>query len=121
MKVEWATCLIAAVALTCGVNCIPSGKPSPGGNTATQGGGLPVQGGAAPRNPFGMTVEPVPDDAEVKAFARTVTLAGGPKDANAEPWGIQATGQAGSLDGEWSGRWKYQGADKPWVPQTKPT
>jgi hypothetical protein len=75
-----------------------------------------------PKNPFGIKLEPVPDDDEVKEFAKTVTLAGGDKDANAEQWVGGATkGKADSLDGEWSGRWKYAGEGKPWVTQEKPT
>jgi hypothetical protein len=75
-----------------------------------------------PTNPFGVKLEPVPDDDEVKQFAKTVTLAGGAKDANATQWVDSATeGKADSLAGEWSGRWKYAGEDKPWVIQEKPT
>lgn len=75
-----------------------------------------------PKNPFGIKLEPVPDDEEVKQFAKTVTLAGGAKDANAAQWVQTATeGKADSLDGDWSGRWKYVGENKPWVTQVKPT
>ncbi len=100
--------------LAFGLGCKPSNKPAQT-PAATQGAG------AAPRNPFGVKLDPIPDDDEVRAFAKGVALAGGPDDPNAAAWGMMAAGQGAGLDGEWSGRWKYKGADKPWVNQTAPS
>jgi hypothetical protein len=58
------------------------------------------------RNPFGVADVSDPDGQDVRAFAARVHLSGGDRDRNAEPWVKQETpGRAGTLDGEWSGRW----------------
>lgn len=75
-----------------------------------------------PKNPFGLKVEPKLDDEAAAKFARTVTLGGGARDPNAATWPTATTeGKAGSLAGNWSGRWKFAGPDKKWINQTKAT
>ena len=62
------------------------------------------------RNPFGVADVPDPYGDDVKQFAAKVKLAGDAKDKNAEQWVKNETeGKAGSLDGEWSGRWEENG------------
>ncbi len=60
----------------------------------------------AVRNPFGVDDVEDPTGDDIKQFAAKVKLPGGAKDKNAEQWVQKETeGKAGSLDGEWSGRW----------------
>lgn len=101
--------LAAALAVGCSRPAAPAPAPTP---NASQGA----------RNPFGVKLEPNPDDEEARAFARQANLSGGAADPNAAQWAEKvAAGQRGSLDGDWSGRWKFHGEGKPWVGQTKPT
>ncbi len=59
------------------------------------------------RNPFGVADVTDPYGDDVKQFAGKVKLAGDAKDKNAEQWVKKETeGKAGSLDGEWAGRWE---------------
>jgi hypothetical protein len=58
------------------------------------------------RNPFGLLDVPYPLGRDVQRFAKGVTWTGAAGDPNAEPWAPTVTdGKAGSLDGEWYGRW----------------
>jgi len=58
------------------------------------------------RNPFGVADVEDPYGADIKQFAASVHLPGGEQDNNAAQWVTQeTTGNAGALDGEWSGRW----------------
>jgi hypothetical protein len=58
------------------------------------------------RNPFGVADVLDPDTPGIRKFAARVSLPGGPRDRNAEPWVKRPTaGKAGVLDGDWSGRW----------------
>jgi hypothetical protein len=58
------------------------------------------------RNPFDVEDVNDPVGEDVKQFASGVTLDGGKDDKNAEQWVTDETnGKAGSLDGDWSGRW----------------
>jgi hypothetical protein len=59
------------------------------------------------RNPFELDDVDDPDGQDVQDFAAECKLKGDMDDANAEQWVKEATpGKAGSLDGEWSGRWE---------------
>ncbi len=114
--------LMFTVCLGCGQE-----KPAASGSASAipasaSGGGATPAGDAAVRNPFGVKLEPVPDDEEVRTFAALVNLAGDDADPNAAAWPAAASaGSKDSLDGEWSGRWKYFGDAAPWVLQTEPT
>lgn len=71
------------------------------------------------RNPFKVKDVPDPDGEDVKAFAAKVKLEGDAKDANAKQWADEATaGKKGSLDGEWSSRWKGGKAQDKWISGT---
>jgi hypothetical protein len=111
----WSVLSLLGASLLVGCSAADSGA-------AADPSGAAPQPPEKPRNPFGVKLEPVPDDDEVKEFAKKVRLAGGDRDDNAAPWVRRATaGKAGALDGDWSGRWRYHGTDKPWVTQTEPT
>ncbi len=111
------TSVVAALGFCFVIGCSPA-KPQPEKDRPTT---KPLPEKDRPPNPFGVKLDVVPDDAEVKEFAKKVRLRGGAEDANAAPWVERPVpGKADSLDGEWSGRWKYHLADR-WVPQTKPT
>jgi len=65
------------------------------------------QAGEKTRNPFGVADVNDPVGEDVKEYAKNVKLPGDDKDKNAEQWAAQETeGKAGSLDGEWFGRWE---------------
>jgi hypothetical protein len=58
------------------------------------------------RNPFDVDDVNDPVGEDVKQFAADHKLEGGKDDKNAEQWVTdETTGKAGSLDGDWSGRW----------------
>jgi hypothetical protein len=58
------------------------------------------------RNPFGVADVATPVTQDIRKFAARVSLPGGPRDRNAEPWVKRPTaGKAGVFDGDWSGRW----------------
>jgi hypothetical protein len=68
-----------------------------------------------PRNPFGVKDIQDPDSKEVEALAAKVKLAGDDKDPNADQWVKEATeGKKGSLEGEWSDRWKGSDPKSVW-------
>jgi hypothetical protein len=61
----------------------------------------------AERNPFGVADVENPLGEDIQKFAKGNWLSGGKNDRNAEQWVTSETGgKAGSLDGEWSGRWE---------------
>ncbi|MBS0535646.1 MAG: hypothetical protein JSR72_16440 [Proteobacteria bacterium] len=60
------------------------------------------------RNPFGTMDVPAPADAEVTAYAATVTLAGAADDVNAAVWASEPA--VDPLEGDWCSRWNG-GAD----------
>jgi len=71
------------------------------------------------RNPFNVKDVPDPDGEDVKAFAAKVKLAADARDANAEQWAPKADpGKVGSLEGEWSSRWKGGSAGNEWIAGT---
>ncbi|MBR0812287.1 hypothetical protein JQ544_12180 [Bradyrhizobium diazoefficiens] len=61
------------------------------------------------RNPFGTMDVPSPDDAEVKDYAATATLAGDAADVNAAAWAAIAA-PSDPIEGIWASRWNG-GAD----------
>lgn len=62
------------------------------------------------RNPFSVRDVPVPNDADVQAFAETARLGGDQADENAANWASASATSAASLEGRWCSRWNG-GAD----------
>lgn len=59
------------------------------------------------RNPFGVMDVPAPDDADVMRFARDTVPEESAADDNAAPWSAGTRNYPqGSIEGEWSSRWK---------------
>ncbi|OCK59426.1 hypothetical protein [Bradyrhizobium sp. LMTR 3] len=71
------------------------------------------------RNPFGVMDVPNPGDDDVMQFARITMPEESATDENAKPWSPgDASYQRGTIDGEWSSRWK--GAADPTIPGDAP-
>ena len=68
---------------------------------------LVADSGSVRRNPFGVMDVPHPDDDDVMRFARDTVLEESAADENAAPWSAgTCSHRQGSIDGEWSSRWK---------------
>ena len=73
---------------------------------------------AARRNPFGVMDVPHPEDDDVMQFARNTAPEESATDENARPWGAGDGYPHGSIEGQWSSRWK--GAADPTIPGDTP-
>lgn len=73
---------------------------------------------AARRNPFGAMDVPHPEDDDVMQFARDTMPEESAADENARPWSTGDSYPHGSIDGQWSSRWK--GAADPTIPGDTP-
>jgi hypothetical protein len=72
----------------------------------------------ARRNPFGVMDVPHPEDDDVMQFARDTMPEQSATDENARPWSTGDSNPHGSIDGQWSSRWK--GAADPTIPGDTP-
>ena len=70
------------------------------------------------RNPFGVMDVPHPEDDDVMRFAGNTMPEELATDENAAPWSTGNGYPHGSLEGQWSGRWK--GAADPTIPGDTP-
>jgi hypothetical protein len=100
---RWCSCAVVMV-VALSASCIATAPPQKEEKT---------------RNPFKVKDVPNPDGEDVKTFAAEVAPAGGDKDSNAAQWVDEtAPGKKGSLDGDWSSRWKGGTAGTEWTTGT---